>query len=407
MTFRLRHGAGVAGLRPLAGLALRGFAPGCLGSLAFGEPTVASPVSAPVTTSTAPAISAEDGSVSAVGDAIWHSDFRRAVELARASGKHTLLLFTGLGWEEWSRRLQAEVLARADFVSALAGEFVLTHIDLPENPRPKAELSPLETRHYALAGEFGLHVFPSLYLCTPEGRPYGLVGYREGGAEVMLEDIAAKRAAYVALTARIEAQEGPERARSIDLWLETLPEPLRVLHADKIDLLIEADPEDVTGLRTKYQSARTLPEARRLRYAGRLDESEKLYRELIAETPAPGEQLQILHYELGDVYLQKKDYGALLDTLDQAIAAAPGSPRMTVLDEMMEVFTRQWIWTLHDGGAMRAAGYDHKRMRLSPDGAAPFARLIAEARTVAPASRRNRVLAPSPSPGPVASSATR
>lgn len=321
-----------------------------------------------------------------------HGDFGAALALAREHHKQALVIFTGLEWEEWSRRLDAEVLSRPEFRSAAADEFVITRVDLPRAPRPAAELSEREARDYALAGEFRLGVFPSIYLCTAEGRPYALVGYREGGPEALLAEIRAKRDAHARRMAAIDALHGPEKARALDAWLETLPEPLRTLHADRIDALIAADPDDVTGLRAKYRIALTLPEARRLRYAGELEGAEKLYRGLIAELGATGERLQDLHYELADVYFQRKDYDALLDTLDRAIAAAPESRRRVVLDEMMDVFTRQWIWTRYDRDAMAAAGHDHKSMRLAPDGVARFAKLIVAAKTVAPSSSRQRVL---------------
>ncbi len=59
---------------------------------------------------------------------------------------------------------------------------------------------------------------------------------------------------------------------------------------------------------------------------------------------------------------------------------------------MFDVFTRQWIWTRHDRAAMAAADYDHKRLTLPPDEAPRFARLIAQAKILAPLSTRNQVL---------------
>ena len=332
-------------------------------------------------------------SAAAALPSVWHSDFAPAAELARQAGKQNLVLFTGLKWEPWSQRLQADVLATSEFSEAMAADFVLTHVDLPETPRPDEELSASEKSHYALARDLRLHVLPSFFLCTPEGRPYDLVGYRDGGPQALIQEIQKKRAAHSALTKKLSTLEGPRRAREIDAWLETLPEPLRTLQSGMIQTIIDSDPDDSAGLRSKYRVMLLLPEARRLRYASNLDEAEKLYLEILREQRAGGaEARQDLYYELADVYFQRKDYDALLDTLDRAISVAPEGPRMPVLKEMMDVFTRQWLYLRYDPERLKAADYEVKRVELTPDGARRLAKIIDEAKAVAPASTRNQVL---------------
>jgi tetratricopeptide (TPR) repeat protein len=323
----------------------------------------------------------------------WHSDYTHASKIARETGKQTIVLFTGVAWEPWSRRLQAEVLATPRFSEALAADFVILHVDLPEIPRPEEELSESERRHYALARDLRLHVLPSIFLCAPDGRPYDLVGYREGNPQALLAEIRSKRDKHAALMEKIPTLEGPDRAREIDAWLETLPEPLRPLHAEKIQAIIDADPDDSTGLRSKYRVLLMIPEARRHRYEGSPDEAEKLYLQVLREQRANGgEARQDLYYELADVYFQRKDYDALLDTLDRAIAAAPEGPRMPVLREMMDVFTRQWIYLRYDPDRLKAVDYEVKRVELPPGGASRILALIEQAKTAAPQSTRNQVL---------------
>ena len=323
----------------------------------------------------------------------WHSDYAQASETARQTGRQNLVLFTGLRWEEWSKRLQTEVLAAPGFADELAKDFVLTHVDLPETPGPEEELSAADARHHALARDLRLHALPLFYLCTSDGRPYGVVGYREGGPQALMREIQTKRGAHATMTARIATLEGVERAREIDTWLETLPEPLRLRQSREIQTIIDSDPDDSAGLRGKYRVMVMLPEARRLRYESRVDEAEKLYLEILREQrPARGPARQDLYYELADVYFQKKDYDALLDTLDRAITAAPDGPRMPVLNEMMDVFTRQWIHLKYDPEKMNAADYDTKRVEIPPDGMKRLAQIIDDAKTISPTSTRNQVL---------------
>jgi hypothetical protein len=322
----------------------------------------------------------------------WHSDLGAALKRAGETGKENLLVFTGLEWEARSRKLREEAMGDPEFLGSLRGSFVLTHIDLPETPRDEKTLTDAEARDYRLARDLKLRVFPAIYLCTTEGRPYGLVAYEEEGPGVLAKAIHAKGSAHAKAMRGIDRLEGPDRARAIDSWLGKLPEPLRILHRDKIENLIASDPEDVTGLRSKYQLALTVPEARRLRYTGKLEESERLYLQILAEVEPEGEALQQIHYELADIHFQRKDYDRLLDTLDLAIEAAPRGERMEVLREMMDAFTRQWILTKCKPGAMRAVNYDHKRVTLAPGDTDTLLRTIAEAKRSASGSMRMRIL---------------
>lgn len=322
----------------------------------------------------------------------WNADFRKALVEARGEGKDHLVVFTGLEWEPWSRKLNEEALAKPEFHQALAGEFVLTHVDLPEKPKEPAELGELDTYQYGLARDFQLRVFPSLFLCTPDGRPYACIGTVEGGPEPVIAAIRARKTAYASAMEEIRGLEGPARARALDAWLEKLPEGLRSFHQDKMEGVVEADPRDTTGLWSKYQMALLLPKAREFRYTGRLAESEAIYLRVVDTIRPTGVALQDACYELSDVYFQQKDYDKLLDTLDRAIAAAPDSPRMSVLSEMTEVFTRQWIHTKYQPDRMKALDYDCQKIELPPEGPAALLKLIEEAKNVAPESGRNRVL---------------
>lgn len=322
----------------------------------------------------------------------WHNDPAEAAGQAAATGKERLVVFTGLAWEPWSRRLRDEALGHPEFLGAVRENFVLTHIDLPETPRDEESLTAAEARGYQVARELKIRVFPAIYLCTTEGRPYALIGYSEGGPAALVAAICEKRTAHAAAMQAISRHEGPARARAIDGWLETIPEPLRLLHRDKIEAVIASDPDDLTGLRSKHQLALMIPSARAMRYAGKLDEAEAQYLRIVAEAEPKGEALQRIYYELADVHFQRRDYDRLLDTLDLAIAAAPRGERMDVLREMMDTFTRQWILVKCKPAEMRAAGYDHRRVELGPGDAGTLRKAIAEAKRTAPASTRNLTL---------------
>lgn len=323
----------------------------------------------------------------------WRIDFTDSVKTAAAQGKQNLLLITGVKWEESSRRFAEEVLLKPGFADLLADRFELTHIDLPETPRPDCELSESEARDYALVKALRPPMIPLLYICTVDGRPYGTVRYDNRPAEELVQEILTKREAYDTVTAKIARLEGAERAREIDVWLRTVPQALHASHPDMLQKLIDADRDDVTGLRSKYLLADQVPRARMLRYNGDLDKAEKLYRGILKELRMSDVERQDINYELADVYFQRKDYDSLLDTIEQAIACAPRGVRMPILLEMMQVFTRSWIYVRYDEARMKAVDYDYKRITVGPDDRLKLLELVEKALATTPKGKRADELA--------------
>lgn len=322
----------------------------------------------------------------------WHSDFDKAIAVARESGKENLLVFTGLEWEGRSRGFRDKVMGDPGFIRAVGKRFVLAHIDLPETPRDVKDLTGVEARGYRLARGLKLRGFPAVYLCSSDGRPYAMLAQSAEEPAAFARLIDGKRTEHAEAMRAIGRLSGPDRAIAIDAWLDSIPGPLRMLHRDKIEDLIAADPENVTGLRSEHHLALMIPEARSLRYGGKLEEAEALYLRIVGEAEPEGEALQQVYYELADVYFQRKDYDCLLETLDLAIEAAPRGERMGVLREMMQVFTRQWIFMKCKPAEMQAAKYDHRKVGIAPGDAEILLQAIAAARRVAPRSTRNRTL---------------
>lgn len=296
---------------------------------------------------------------------IWHNDFRKAVSEAQASAKYNLLIFTGSEWDPWSRKLTDEVLTRASFVDSVGSDFSLSRIDLPRTPKRGRDLDGLTLHQYETAERFRIHAFPSIFLCTPEGIPFGLIGYNGRGMKETLEAIRSTRYKYLFTLQQIQSRKGVARAIVIDDWLRELPEPLQDFHQDKMKLVIESDPQNLTGLWFKYSMRLLVPEARSCRYNGKLDQAEAIYLRIISELKPEDESLQEILYELADVYFQRKDYPALLRTLEKAIDAYPDGVRMPVLKEMMRCFTKQAIFVRLFPNAMREVSYDHTKVKVT------------------------------------------
>lgn len=323
----------------------------------------------------------------------WHPHLAPALAEIGGTDRHPLVLFTGLTWDDASKSLDERVLRHADFADALGGDFVLTHVDLPRTPRQDADLSEMESGQYALARDFRVRRLPVIYLCTGDGHPYALLEPENGDPGETAAALLSMRRNFLQAGERTRGLAGPDLARALETLLQQIPEALRGRHTDTMRAIVEADPQDSTGLRAKYLLELELPGARQLRYLGRLDEAEARYRSLIETLKPTGERLQDLLYELADVHFQRKDFGSLLTELDRALDAAPGSGRVPVIEEMFEVFTRQWVFTRFRPEQMEQVEYDWKRIEPAPGEIQELLELISEMEREAPASRRNVVLA--------------
>ncbi len=318
----------------------------------------------------------------------WQNDFDTAIQQACAAHKDNLLIFTIMESNEASRNIHEEVIENTECTEQLSMDYILTHIDLPQTPREQKELSDLESRQYSLARALKLCSFPAIFLCTEEGAPYFIAEYTKGSFPVLLQSIHDAKADYMkAMTAT-----GIAKARALDAWLESLPKSLRDFHSDKYRIIAESDPQNSAGLRLKYKMALMLPEARELRYTGKLDESEALYLQIVEELKPTGEELQNVYYELGDVYFQRKDYNQLLATLDNAIQAAPEGSLMDILNEMMLVFTQQSVYVKYKPDEMKAVDYDFQKIDIPNEDIPGVLKLITEARNAPSESRRHRIL---------------
>ncbi|MBN1518299.1 thioredoxin family protein [Candidatus Sumerlaeota bacterium] len=273
---------------------------------------------------------------------VWMEDFDAAVAKSKEENKQVLLVFSGMDGDQWSDKLDAEVLDQDEFTSKAAQDFILVRIKLPLQPKKREEASEEERKRYELAGDFLLTKLPCIYLCTPDGQPYNATDYQEGGIEGNLKKIEDMRKSHDDAMQLIENSEGPERAKLIEEWLQTIPAPIHPLFEDEMNMIIASDPNNETGLWHKYKMQMLLPKAYKARASGQLDEAEAIYMQLLNEVKPEGEELQKVYYELGDVYYQRRDYEKLLRNCRLAIEAAPEGNLVSILNEMTEVFTKQY-----------------------------------------------------------------
>jgi thioredoxin-related protein len=116
----------------------------------------------------------------------WLTDYRQALQTAKAEGKPVLMDFTGSDWCMWCIRLHHEVFSTPEFSRYADQNLVLLKVDFPQRkPLPSAQTAQNEE----LAARFGVQSFPTVLLLKPDGSKAGKLGYQAGGPRPFIASI--------------------------------------------------------------------------------------------------------------------------------------------------------------------------------------------------------------------------
>jgi S1-C subfamily serine protease len=96
-----------------------------------------------------------------------------------------MIVFTGSDWCGWSIRLAYDVFLQKDFRARAEGRYVLVYVDFPRKPENKAKVQDAH-RNQELNRKFHVRGYPTVILTDAEGRPFGSLGYDEGGVDGFL-----------------------------------------------------------------------------------------------------------------------------------------------------------------------------------------------------------------------------
>ena len=116
----------------------------------------------------------------------WQTDFKKASEAAKESGKYMLLNFSGSDWCGWCIKLDNEVFSKAEFKTYAAQDLVLVMLDFP---RRKPQSDELKKQNRELMEKYGVRGFPTIIVLSPTGELAGQTGYRPGGPEKYVEHL--------------------------------------------------------------------------------------------------------------------------------------------------------------------------------------------------------------------------
>src|SRR5208282_2021813 len=153
-------------------------------------------------------------------EGLWQTDFKAAQAKAKAEKKYLLVDFTGSDWCGWCIKLHNEVFDKEPFTSEAPKQFVLVELDFPQQ---KEQSDELKKQNKQLLEKYDVKGYPTVLLLEPDGQVVALTGYREGGPEPYLKQLAELPKTYqnvVALKARLDKTSGIDRAKMLDEIIE-------------------------------------------------------------------------------------------------------------------------------------------------------------------------------------------
>jgi protein disulfide-isomerase len=108
----------------------------------------------------------------------WTTDYKAALEQAKADDRRVFLFFTGSDWCSWCKRLNKEILSTPEFTKFAGEKLVLVELDFP---RSKSQPKAVKAQNGQLAQQFKIEGYPTVIILDSAGKKVGELGYQEGG----------------------------------------------------------------------------------------------------------------------------------------------------------------------------------------------------------------------------------
>ena len=92
---------------------------------------------------------------------MWHTDLAKANEISKATNKPIFALFTGSDWCFWCKKLQKDVIDKAEFIKWANKNVVLLELDFPRGK----QLSPEQVQqNNSLQQTFQVQGYPTIHM---------------------------------------------------------------------------------------------------------------------------------------------------------------------------------------------------------------------------------------------------
>ena len=196
----------------------------------------------------AAAVAAIAGTVSAATStpAGWTDDFEAAKKQAAAENKLLLVDFSGSDWCGWCKKLDEEVFAKPEFLEGAKKDFVLVMVDSPSDKKLLSEKAA--EQNPKLVEKYEVHGFPTVLIMDADGVVLDKTGYRRGGPEEYLKNLAEiKKSSAKLITLKRDiagkAKGDPARLAKIDAAFADAKEDTLKKNSDLIQELLDNDPD--------------------------------------------------------------------------------------------------------------------------------------------------------------------
>ena len=274
------------------------------------------------------------GSSVARADDIWLLDFEKAKQLAAKEEKDLLIEFTGSDWCPPCKQLAARVLHTEVFEKKIPGEFVLLKVDRRNDTSGQSEAEQKMVKE--MLKKYQIEGFPTIMLLDSQGQPYASrVGYSGAAADQYVDELIklkAKRAKRDELMQKAQSVKGDDKAKLLAQVLDLVGDDLAGYYSQLIDEIVAADPDDSTGLKSKYAQLKANREfdkalqalLQSLTSKDQLGEAAKKIDELL-EKHHPGAELHQQSLFLKFRMLYESNREAAREALEAAIKVDPNS----------------------------------------------------------------------------------
>lgn len=116
----------------------------------------------------------------------WTTDYAAALKQAKAEKKKVFLFFTGSDWCGWCKRLDGEVLSKADFKNYAQTNLVLVKLDFPRGIPQSAQL---KANNQKLSEQYQIEGYPTIVVLDSSGKAVGRLGYMPGGPGPFIKEL--------------------------------------------------------------------------------------------------------------------------------------------------------------------------------------------------------------------------
>jgi len=275
-------------------------------------------------------------------EGLWQTDFKAAQSKAKEEKKYLLVDFTGSDWCGWCIKLRNEVFDKEPFKAAAPKQFVLVELDFPHNKELSADL---KKQNKELSEKYNVQGFPTVLMMDAEGQVVARTGYREGGPDEYLKQLAEFSTIYqnvLVLKAKLEKTQGLDRAKLLDQIIEDYQklgnESDEVMTWSKE--IIALDPDNKAGLKVKYEFPLILAEANKLLQTGKAAEAKELFDKALALKGVPAEMRQQGYMAKVQIAFSERKFVDVVGTLKLAKEAAPESRMAKRIDALISQFSK-------------------------------------------------------------------